>query len=293
MNKYLIFRTDRVGDFLISAIFLKCIKLNDPDSHITVVASKKNYSYIKSFPIVDSVIELQNNITNKIKLIYNLKKKNFNSIIVHDDKKRSRFISVFLNYDKKIIIENKDDYSHIELIKIILKKMNFTFFEESLNIFTNQRESINSDNQYSQLHFDEKWVYKTYIKKFLNIEPSEDQLISFISDLIKKTNNKLIITTGADTPKILKDIIPQITRLNVKIYENLDFLKLERLTSRSKVLISCHGAISHIAAANKIKQIDIIDKSYNYGRWTEHFRSYNYLYRDNFIQLSKKIMDKL
>ena len=48
-------------------------------------------------------------------------------------------------------------------------------------------------------------------------------------------------------------------------------MELEKVTSRSKILISCHGAISHIAAALNIKQIDIIDKSYNYNRWTNHF----------------------
>ena len=49
MNKYLIFRTDRIGDFLISAILIKSIKRNDPDSFINVVASENNYNYIKSF----------------------------------------------------------------------------------------------------------------------------------------------------------------------------------------------------------------------------------------------------
>ena len=44
MNKYLIFRTDRIGDFLVSAILLKCIKANDPTAHISVVASEKNIS---------------------------------------------------------------------------------------------------------------------------------------------------------------------------------------------------------------------------------------------------------
>ena len=53
MNRYLIFRTDRIGDFLISAILIKSIKLNDPKSNITIVASKKNYDYIKSFNFVD------------------------------------------------------------------------------------------------------------------------------------------------------------------------------------------------------------------------------------------------
>ena len=67
MNKYLIFRTDRIGDFLVSAILIKSIKSNDQKSHITIIASKKNYEYIKNFPYVDEVIKLENNFLDKLK----------------------------------------------------------------------------------------------------------------------------------------------------------------------------------------------------------------------------------
>ena len=60
MNKYLIFRTDRVGDFLVTAILLKSIKENDPTAHISVIGSIKNSEYIKTFPFVDNVIQLDN-----------------------------------------------------------------------------------------------------------------------------------------------------------------------------------------------------------------------------------------
>ena len=49
MKKYLIFRTDRVGDFLLTLSLIKLIKSNDPQSTITVIASKKNFKYIESF----------------------------------------------------------------------------------------------------------------------------------------------------------------------------------------------------------------------------------------------------
>ena len=55
MNNYLFFRTDRIGDFLISAILIKSIKRNDLKSNIIVVSSKKNYAYIKSLDFIDEV----------------------------------------------------------------------------------------------------------------------------------------------------------------------------------------------------------------------------------------------
>ena len=293
MNKYLLFRTDRIGDFLISAILIKCIKINDPKSHITVIASKKNFSYIKNFIYVDDVIKLQNNIISKISLIFKLRNNRFKNIIIHDNKKRSKVISLFLKSSSKIFLENCDKLSHIKSIKIILKKLDLSFFEDSLNVLNYEYKKKKYNNNFVQLHFDEKWIYNSYISKFVNIEPNENELILFINNIIKKTNKELIITTGKILPKVLRNILPKISKMNIKLYDNLNFLELEHITLKSRVLISCHGAISHLAAAKETKQIDIIDKSYNYRRWTEHFRNYNYLYRNTFKDLSKKIIEKL
>jgi ADP-heptose:LPS heptosyltransferase len=41
-NKYIFFRTDRIGDFLLSAVLIKSIKRSDKDSFITIIASKQN-----------------------------------------------------------------------------------------------------------------------------------------------------------------------------------------------------------------------------------------------------------
>ena len=81
--------------------------------------------------------------------------------------------------------------------------------------------------------------------------------------------------------------------LGINLYENLSFSQLQIITSKSNLLISCHGAISHVAAAYNVKQIDIIDKTYDYNIWTDHFRNYQFLYRENFKLLSKKIISLL
>ncbi len=289
MNKYLIFRTDRIGDFLVSAILLKCIKKNDPSAHITLIASNKNYSYIKTFPYVDQVIQLNNNFLSKINIFIKLIKFKYKSIIIHDNKKRSKLISFFLRSNNKINIKNTETISHIKIIKDILLQMSFTYFKESLDILSHHKTKNNED-KLIQLHFDEKWIFNDYIKKFLIIEPSESELISFIKEIIKKKKGRLIVTTGFNLPYIIKKIKPLLKELKIVLYENLSFSQLEDITSKSNILISCHGAISHLAAAYNIRQIDIIDKSYNYGKWTDHFRNYKFLYRDNFNKLSRNII---
>ena len=101
---YLIFRTDRIGDFLISLPLIKSIKENKKDAKIYVVTSPKNNEYVKSNLYIDQVFELKSNtIINKIKLIFKLRKIVFNTVIVCDKKNRSVFLSIFLKSKKKNI----------------------------------------------------------------------------------------------------------------------------------------------------------------------------------------------
>ena len=217
------------------------------------------------------MIEFKNDLLSKINLIFRLRKNKFHNIIIHDNKKRSKIISLFLRFKNKILVNDIDHLSHIRIIKNILHNMKFSFFEECLDTLKHiKREKT---DQTIQLHFDEKWIYNDYIKKFVNIEPSKNELVNFIKEIQNVTKKEIIITSGFKVPSILKEILPTITRLKLKLYDNLNFSELETVTSKSNILISCHGAISHVAAACNIKQIDIIDRSYNYSRWTEHFRN--------------------
>ena len=49
MKKYLIFRTDRIGDFITSQIISNSIKQKSNKNQIDFVVSKYNYEYIKNF----------------------------------------------------------------------------------------------------------------------------------------------------------------------------------------------------------------------------------------------------
>ena len=297
VNKYLIFRTDRIGDFLITAILIKSIKRNDPNSYIQIISSKKNYDYIKSFKIVDEVILLNKGLINKLKLIKKLQKSFYKTIIVHDSKKRSKIISFFLNKNFLIIPNINQSLSYFDDIKKILKLLNFTFYDSDLNTLDQKDKIIKKDikftNNYLVFHFDEKWIYDQYISRYINIEPTYNEFFSLLNSIIYKTNKKLIVTTGLYAPKILNSIKDK--NLNSKIFfqDNMNFFDIENIIEKSDCLISCHGAVSHVAAAMNVKQIDIIDKTYNYSKWTEHFRNYNSLNRKPFNELSDNIIELL
>jgi ADP-heptose:LPS heptosyltransferase len=297
VNKYLIFRTDRIGDFLLTTILINSIKRNDLNSHITVVSSKKNYDYIQTFKSVDEVILLENNYIKKIKLIIKLRFSYYKFIIIHDSKNRSSIISFFLKYGIKIKPNIDLNISYIDAIKEILSMLNFNFHESDLNSLKNRHyDSLEySNNDFILLHFDEKWIYNDYIREYTNIEPTKDDLISFIKSILISSNKKLIITTGVNCPRILNDIANDNYNTRVKIFKKLDFFDLENLISKCKTLISCHGSVSHIAAAYNISQIDIIEKEKKdfYHKWTAHFRNYFPVYRVKFNELSKIIVNEI
>ena len=295
MNNYLIFRTDRIGDFLLTAILINSIKRNDPNSHISVVSSTKNHHFIKSFKNVDEVIILKNNLLDKIKLIHKLRSVYYDKIIVHDAKNRSSIISFFLKYGLKIKPNNDLNISYIDSIKEIISKLNFDFIESDLNTLNNRnyKFSENSDTDFILFHFDEKWIHNDYICEYTNIEPSNEDLILFINLLLTTSDKELVITTGTRCPKILNDLIENDFGSRVKIFKELNFLDLENMVSKCHLLISCHGSVSHIAAAHNIKQIDIKKKKRLdfYLKWTKHFRNYFPIHRIKFSELSNKIID--
>ena len=294
MNKYLIFRTDRIGDFLLSMILIKNIKRNDKKSYIVIVSSEKNYNYIKTFSIIDEVIKLNSNFFSRVSVINQLRRHKFKFTIIHDGKNRSKFINFFIIKDKSIYINNDDiKSSHFFKIKTIIHSLSFNFDNKDLNILQNSNFS-NKKKDFIILHYDEKWSSETYISKYKNIEPSDEQFLDFINKIIFKTNCNLVITTGIVTPTKLKRMLLK-TNNNIELIEDLNFIELQEIVSQSKLLISCHGAISHVASAYNIKQIDIIDINLKnpYTNWTDHFRNYFPIYRKNFKNLSAEILSLL
>ena len=291
MNKYLIFRTDRVGDFLVSIILITSIKRNDPTSHITVVTSDKNYDYVNSFKSVDSTILLKKGIFSKIKLFLLLNKNFYHSIIISDKKNRSKIFSFFLKSNIKIFLKKNKDIPKIDEIKEILKKLSFDFNNLDLNTLSGRNYKNSKLNNYILIHFDEKWVHDEYILNYIKIEPGINDFEDFLNLLFIKFKKKIIISTGIKTPFLLTNFFKYNNNYNIKLIEKSTLFELETIIRNASLLISCHGSVSHIAAASNIPQIDIIDKSYDYAKWTNHFRNYKFVYRKSFVLLTKDIIN--
>ena len=327
-NKYIFFRTDRIGDFLLSAILIKAIKRSDKNSSITVVASKKNYSYINNFSFIDEVILFPDSYFLKIFFYFKFFFQKFYLIALLDGKKRSLYFSFltrskfkflftykkfytifFRKFFTKIFYDTNSD-NKISEIKNLLNFLNFNLHEDDLKIIDKSIVSLRNFTipkfeKFTLLHLDEKWIFNDYILSYKSIEPvSEKILMNFIEQLILKTNNDVFISTG-NIPNKFTDFI-KLNFLNIgkNIYElkvfnnkviffdNLNFLQLEKLILFANLLISCHGAPTHVAAAFDVKIIDIIDSSEKvfFNKWTSHFNDYTCIERDSFNFLANKII---
>ena len=328
-NRYIFFRTDRIGDFLLSAILIKSVKRSDENSFITVVASKKNYLYIKNFDFVDEVILFPELYVSKIIFYLRFIFKKFYLIALLDGKKRSLYFSLLTRSKFKFLFTYKSFYkvlfkifftkvfydndadNKISEIKNLLNFLSFNLDKSDLNTIDRssvlaRNFNIPSTNKYTLFHLDEKWIFKDYIYTYKSIEPeSEEFLVKFIEQLIKKTKCDVIISTGNLPNRFTHFLKKKFFNYNNNIYQyqifnnkvffldDLNFLELEKLILSSNLLITCHGAVTHVAAPFNIRTIDIIDKSEKiyFNKWTSHFDNHISIERKPFKILTNEIID--
>ena len=73
------------------------------------------------------------------------------------------------------------------------------------------------------------------------------------------------------------------------------FEDIESLLRSSKILISCHGAVTHAANSFNVKNIDIIEESKVkfYQRFTSYLKNYSSIYRSQFSFLQTELLNKI
>ena len=189
---------------------------------------------------------------------------------------------------------NNNDY------KILLyKNINKVNFFKGKNI---------TKKKYILLHMDEKWFSDFYIKDFTNISPTVEDFYLLIKKIIKIKKNNIAISTGNISLPFIEKLIRKYFKFNNKGYSLLKFGKykvilfsklsidnLETITMNASNVIACQGPLTQISGAFNVSVIDIIEKKYKkwYFRHTSHIKKYNKLYREDFNELSKKIILKI
>ena len=278
---YLIFRTDRIGDFLITLPLIKSIKRNKPDSKIFVVTSPKNKEFIESNIFVDDIFVLKkNDFHNKIKLYLQLRKFFFEAIIVSDKKNRSLLITLLLKsrikifntskYNQKKILSyffknvfvDNDDLKNISKSDINKKnckslgmKLNegdYKFFSKNqfINNYNYNDQFDLDQNDYIVFHYDEKWEVDNYAKlfrkakNFTKIEIDLKMFQKFLKEIENIKKIKTIVTTGFIDTNLVSQLKDKSERLISSFYKinNNSFL----ITNQN------FNSISHLISKSKI-----------------------------------------
>ena len=328
-NRVLIFRTDKIGDLLAACPAILTIKKNIKNSEITLISSDINHNYAKNLEIFDHVYQFPKvGLTNKIKFIYQLSKKKFDYIFIYDTKDRSIISSIFIKSKYKFAIIHKNKFSiFCKLFKIKYHSANKnitwnSIYQESLNYINIGKNIENYDflkikknnnfssnvpiKNYIHIHLDEKWINNLYIDSYKSINPGLDEFIEFIN--ILGNNYNILITTGIKDFSLINDLKNKYFKKKTEnIYYNKvssnfiyfiykpTFYDLESLLRNSKILISCHGAITHAANSFDVQIIDIIEekRESSYKLFSSHLKNYNLVYRNEFNIIKEYLINKI
>ena len=83
------------------------------------------------------------------------------------------------------------------------------------------------------------------------------------------------------TEQLTKNIFINNIKENIVLVKKPSFLDLESILRKTKVLITCHGALTHAAASFNIKIIDIVEESREelVKRYSLYIKNYYIVYR--------------
>ena len=326
-TEILIFRTDSIGELIVTCPVIITIKKYFNNSRITIITSNKNYEYAKSLDFFDKIHEFpNNNIINKIKFMYKLSKKKFDYIFIFDGKDRSIFSASLIKSNYKVAVRDEKKISiinklfNIKFVKNSNKSNVHDIFQELLNyckINTNIKNydflKIKKNNNfllkipiknYLHIHLDEKWFKNLYIDSYSDINPSYNDFVDFVKNLALKNN--VLITTGIIDFDLIQNLKikffqKKTDNIYLRNYSNTSvyfiymptFNDIESLLRNAKILITCHGAVTHVANSFNVKIVDIIEENRKvfYQHYTSYLKKYNPIYRAKFDILKDDLLD--
>ena len=323
MRSVLVFRTDRVGDFLISQIFINALKKKFYNCNIDIVCSNKNFNFVSNFTIFQKVFLYPENFLEKIKFYFSIIF-SYDAIIVMDGKKRSIFNTIFsfsknkilftpskfnfffyyFFFDKIFFIDYK--FPIINFLSSACSYFKFNLEKNDLNLVRSNTTSLSIYkkylNNYIIFNFDEKWFFKNYIRSYSCIQPNQSEFISFLDKMTLITNDRIVIINGLHKSAIFDYLKLKSIKITSKFYiykknqiflfDSIDLFQLQKLISEANLLITCHGAPSHLASAYSVPLIDIIDNSEIsiFSSYSYHFRNRHTILRFSFNTISKTIL---
>ncbi|MBD1138124.1 hypothetical protein IDH18_00750 [Pelagibacterales bacterium SAG-MED41] len=281
MKKFIIFRTDRLGDFLIITNIIRAIKRKYKNSHITVVGSPYNKKIINSYKTINKVLIYDKNSTlrKKISIFSNIVKSNYFCSLSLDGKSFSNFANLFLKAKKKFGIAYKFNLFDF-VLNLKWSKPNFFynyFIFDKFETFTSKKNlsnaehlpsilvklannlnlKLNSKNNYfyeikkKNIYLSKKLYNKRIKSNFILIHLDEKwndiifintNLSQELLNFQKKVDKKIVITSNNNRELYYKYLKKNLKKNRKIIFlENLNLAIFERMIAMSSYSISCHS----------------------------------------------------
>lgn len=326
MSKFLIFRTDRLGDFITSQVVTNSISEMSKKHKIDIVASKYNSKYIKNFKYINNIFifdKTKNKILDFFNLFLQIKNKKYDYLIVLDGKRRSFLSGIFINskikvcllkdfYPKLLIslfydkyIKNSYTNSQYKNFQILLNYLDIKS-PPSINYYKNYKfikNNLKFKKPYIHLHLDEKWFKDNYFDDFDYMQLKPDSIYIFLKALIRKFDSHIVITQGFKKVKVIRDFKmkyfknlknPKIifNKKTITLVEKSSFRELENIVINCKILICCEGAISHVSHSLNKKTIVLIQKDRLIATnfWIGHMKNIKTVFRDDIKKVTRDIL---
>ena len=290
MKKFLIFKTDRLGDLLNISPIISNIKKNNKMNEITLICSKYNSSVAEYYKNELNFVVYQKPfiffLLKNFKLIFY---KKYDFVLQLDGKKHSYLISILVNSYNKLclqFIKNKKIFGKIFKIK----RPNFF-----INLFFNHKEISEEDyDQVNNKNFHYLNLYFKLLKKIKIEIISKDHFLPFNNatiiskfhknyilihidkrwdsfpnsiylPLVEKINtiskeNNIVISSNPGGNNVYNLIKKEFfTNQNIEFIQGTNLHDTISLVYYSLTCISSHsGLIVHSAAAFKKNIIDIV-----------------------------------
>ena len=325
MSNYLIFRTDRIGDFIFSRMLTSSIKKENPKNKIDFICSNYNSKYVKNYKDINKIYILDKyNLILMLKNMIQINNSKYDYIIILDGKRRSVFFSIFLNAKNKFaVLKNFRPYL---ILKIFFNNYfinsdvnsqydNFSSLINYLNIkvpnkidyyenYKFKKDNFKNLNyRYTLLHLDEKWFEGFYHNDYQYMDLNIVNFSKFISSINKKFKKNIIITNGIFNielfdsikriyfKKIKKNIyVSKKFKFKLMIIENTDFRDLENIVKKCDELICCEGAISHVSNSLNKKTYALINDTKIGNFWTKHMKNLKLIKRGKINYICEQII---
>ena len=326
MAKYLIFRTDRIGDFIFSRMFTESIKKNNPNHRVDFVCSSYNSNYVKNFKDINKIYILDKyNIRLMIKNLFEINKEKYDHLIILDGKRRSVFFSILLKAKNKIAVLkdfrprltlavffdryfiNSEIKSQFENFSSVINYLDLDI-PEKIDYFSKYKlkeiKYKNLPKKFTLLHLDEKWFEGHYYSDFKYMNLNRKNFNFLISIIKKKFKKNIVITSGKMNVSQFNDIIDSFfIRKDKNIFisrkykeklifvDKTNFRDLESIVNKSSEIICCEGAISHVSNVfNKLTIALVNYQGANTGIfWTKHMSNIKLIYRESIRKICSDI----